>query len=233
MDQQWANTIYTASTWILPVLLAITLHEAIHGFVAHRCGDDTAWRLGRVTFNPLRHIDPFGTILLPGLLLFLHAPFLFGYAKPVPVRFGALRHPRRDMVWVAGAGPAMNILLAIVAALLVHAAFLVPPAGRDWFLQNLEHAIVINVILAVFNMIPLPPLDGGRVAVGLLPDVLAVPLARLERYGMLIVIGLIFILPMVGAQLGRDLNVIGWLLGGPVDWVIEAILRITGNGQAD
>jgi Zn-dependent protease len=229
MDQQLAATIYTASTWVLPVLLAITLHEAIHGFVAHRCGDDTAWRLGRVSFNPLKHIDPFGTILLPALLLFLHAPFLFGYAKPVPVRFDALRHPRRDMVLVAGAGPGMNMLLAISAALLVHVVGLLPAGAHEWVLRNLENAIVINVVLAVFNMIPLPPLDGGRVAVGLLPGVLAAPLARLERYGMLIIIGLLFIVPMLGVQLGMDLNIVGWLLGGPVDAIIGTILRITGN----
>ena len=230
MDQQLASTLYTASTWVLPVLLAITLHEASHGFVAHLRGDETAWRLGRVSFNPLKHIDPFGTILLPGLLLFLHAPFLFGYAKPVPVNFRALKNPRRDMVLVAAAGPGINIAMAIAAGLLAHVVGFLPAAAQQWTVLNLENAIVINVVLAVFNMIPLPPLDGGRVAVGLLPDMLARPLAQLEGYGMMILIGLIFILPLVGAQLGQNLNVIGWLLGGPVDSVINAILRLTGNG---
>src|ERR1700720_3708911 len=117
MDQQLATVLFTASTWVVPVVLAITLHEAAHGFVAHHFGDDTAWKLGRVSLNPLKHIDPFGTVLLPGLLLLSHAPFLFGYAKPVPVKFGQLRNPKRDMVWVAAAGPGMNLLLATAAAL--------------------------------------------------------------------------------------------------------------------
>ncbi|HYX01925.1 MAG TPA: site-2 protease family protein [Reyranella sp.] len=229
MDQQLTAAIHAASAWVLPVLLAITLHEAAHGFVAHWLGDDTAWRLGRVSLNPFKHIDPFGTIVLPAMLLLLRSPFLFGYAKPVPVNFGALRNPRRDMVWVAAAGPATNLLLATAAALLAHLVGFVPAGGREWVLQNLQNAIIINVVLAVFNMIPLPPLDGGRVAVGLLPNALALPLARLERYGMLILIGLIFILPLLGAQLGVNLNVLGWLLGRPVDAVIEAILRLTGN----
>ncbi|MBX9945105.1 MAG: site-2 protease family protein [Reyranella sp.] len=220
--------LYTASTWVIPVLLAITLHEAAHGFVAHRLGDDTAWRLGRVTLNPLKHVDPVGTVLLPALLFFLHSPFMFGYAKPVPVKFGALRHPRHDMVLVAGAGPSTNLLQAFAAALLVHIVVFLPEGVDAWTLANLKNAIVINVVLALFNMIPLPPLDGGRVAVGLLPDALARPLARLERHGMIILIGLLFILPMIGTQFGMNLNVAGWLLRGPVDWTIGTILRLTG-----
>jgi Zn-dependent protease len=221
--------VYAASTWVIPAILAITLHEAAHGFVAHWLGDDTAWRLGRVTLNPLKHIDPFGTILLPGLLLLTHSPFLFGYARPVPVKFNALRHPRRDMVWVSAAGPATNILLATAAGLMAHLVGVLPAGADVWFAQNLENAIVLNVILAVFNMLPLPPLDGGRVVVGLLPNSLALPLARLERYGMAIIIGLIFILPLVGAQLGTRIDVFGWLISGPADDVIKFIVRVTGN----
>jgi Zn-dependent protease len=229
MEQQLGATLYLASTWVIPVLLAITLHEAAHGFVAFRRGDETAWRLGRVTFNPLKHIDPFGTIVLPALLLLLRAPFLFGYAKPVPVNFQSLRHPRWDMVLVAAAGPATNILLALAAALLVHLVGLLPAGADQWVLWNLRNAIAINVILAVFNMIPLPPLDGGRVAVGLLPTSLAAPLARLEPLGMPIIVGLLFILPMVGDQIGMDLNVVWWLVSSVAGAVTSAILFLTGN----
>ncbi|MGH8144636.1 MAG: site-2 protease family protein, partial [Steroidobacteraceae bacterium] len=129
-------------------MLAITLHEAAHGYVAKRFGDDTAWQLGRVTFNPIRHIDLFGTIALPAILLLTHAPFLFWYAKPVPVRFGRLRNPRRDMIWVAAAGPGMNFLMATVAALLLHTIGLLPPTAGRWVLDNLVHAIELNVLLA-------------------------------------------------------------------------------------
>lgn len=230
MNEQWIETAYTISTWVLPAILAITLHEAAHGFVAYRCGDPTAWQLGRVTLNPLKHIDPFGTILLPGLLLLLRVPFIFGYAKPVPVNFRALNNPRRDMVWVAAAGPATNIAMAVAAGLLAHLAVLLPPAAMEWSILNLENAIAINVILAVFNMIPLPPLDGGRVAVGLLPNFLAVPLARLEPFGMPILLGLLFILPMIGQQIGQNLDIVGWLLRRPVSEVIDFVFRITGNG---
>src|SRR5471032_1030157 len=141
MDQQLAMKIFMASTWVVPVIIAITFHEAAHGFVAHRFGDDTAWRLGRVSFNPLKHIDPFGTIVLPGLLLASGAPFLFGYAKPVPVNFRGLRNPRRDMVWVAAAGPAMNLALATLAGLAFHLVNVLPARADHWVAQNLENAI--------------------------------------------------------------------------------------------
>ncbi len=222
--------LYFASTWVIPVLLAITLHEAAHGFVAHHFGDDTAWQLGRVSLNPLRHIDPFGTLLLPGLLLLTHAPFLFGYAKAVPVKFAQLRNPRRDMIWVAAAGPGMNLALAIAAALLLHTVPLLPAGVDQWFLRNLVNAININVVLAVFNLIPIPPLDGGRVAVGLLPDRLALPLARLTPYGIWIVIGALFLLPTLAAYMGAGSNLFDRIITGPATAIINTILRLTGTG---
>jgi Zn-dependent protease len=222
------EAIYLATVWALPVIIAITFHEAAHGFIAHLLGDDTAWRLGRVSFNPLKHVDPFGTILLPGILL-LRSPFMFGYAKPVPVNFRALRWPRLGMVLVAVAGPAMNIALAVTAALAFHIIDYLPATSEQWLGENLKNALIINVVLAVFNLFPLPPLDGGRILVGILPKAAAAPVARLEPYGLAILIGLLIVLPLLGAQLGIDLSVVSHALAISTRAVIEAILHVTGN----
>jgi len=197
------------SIWGLPVLLAIVLHEVAHGWVAFKLGDDTARWMGRLTLNPIKHIDPLGTVLLPLALIVMNAPFLFGYAKPVPVNFGKLNNPKRDMIWVALAGPLTNLLLAFASVLLLWIAIQLP-SFASWFAKPLalmaQASIIINVVLFVINLIPLPPLDGGRIATGLLPGPLAYKFSLIEPYGFFILIALL--------MLGIFQSVLGPIIAG-------------------
>lgn len=176
--------------WVVPVVLAITVHEVAHGWIARKLGDNTAFMLGRLTLNPLKHIDPMGTILIPGMLLLLQAGFLFGYAKPVPINWKNLGHPKRDMALVAAAGPGANLLMAIAWALFIRLGLSLGESGMALIYMGVA-GITINIILMVLNLLPLPPLDGGRVMTGLLPGPWAYKFSRIEPYGFFILIGLL------------------------------------------
>ncbi|MBK9116169.1 MAG: site-2 protease family protein [Betaproteobacteria bacterium] len=202
----------TAVLWVVPVVLAITLHEAAHGYVARMFGDQTAWMLGRVTLNPVKHIDPIGTVLVPAVLFLLKAPFLFGWAKPVPVNFGNLRHPKRDMVWVAGAGPAMNFVMAVGWGFLFGATGPSGPWASDGLYVMADAGIKINLALLALNLLPIPPLDGGRIAVGLLPHRASLLLARLEPYGFFVILALIAIPGALWVVLGPIYRVFAFLV---------------------
>lgn len=204
-----ANLIQTVAIYALPVLFAITVHEAAHGYIARYFGDNTAWMLGRVTLNPVKHIDPVGTILMPLLLYFATSgTFLFGYAKPVPVQFGNLRNPKRDMIWVALAGPGANfiqvIMWAVLYALLINAGIREP-----FFLVMCQAGVLVNLVMCAFNLFPFPPLDGGRILVGLLPWKQAQFVSRLEPWGFFIVMGLVLV-GIVGAYWLWPLVVLGY-----------------------
>jgi Zn-dependent protease len=185
------NLIQTVAIYALPVLFAITVHEAAHGYAARHFGDNTAWMLGRITLNPLKHIDPVGTILMPLLLYFATSgAFLFGYAKPVPVRFGNLRNPKRHMVWVALAGPGANLIQALLWGVLLY-ALVGSGVSERFFIEMCRAGMLVNVVMFAFNLFPLPPLDGGRILVGLLPHRPAELLSRVEPWGFFIVMGLV------------------------------------------
>jgi Zn-dependent protease len=211
----------------IPVIIAITFHEAAHGYVALHFGDSTAKDAGRVTLNPLKHVDPFGTILLPALLYFT-AGFLFGYAKPVPVKFGQLRNPRWDMIWVAIAGPAMNIALAIVSAIVLRIVLTQGLTEDSPVVQVLVSSVQLNAILAVFNMLPMPPLDGSKVVEPFLPISLAKPYLALEGFGMIVLLLLIFVAPMLAQRSGIDFDVMGPLVLDPAQAVVRTILAVVG-----
>ncbi len=247
-DLDFEVFVLNASVWALPVLLAITMHEAAHGWAASRLGDPTARLMGRVTLNPFAHVDLFGTLLLPLILLVIGAPFLFGYAKPVPVNFSRLRHPRRDMALVALAGPASNLLLAAIAALTASIIGWSLPTeypvlgwllsfqhagwwdSIPWFYAVLLITVGFNLVIAVFNLLPCPPLDGGRILVAILPDWAAWKVARLERAGLFIVIGLFFLVPYLTEQLGYTVDIAGLLIWTPVDFLATVVATATGHG---
>jgi Zn-dependent protease len=213
---------------VVPIIIAITFHEAAHAYVANFFGDDTAKRAGRVTLNPIRHIDLFGTIVLP-ILLLISIGALFGYAKPVPVEDGRLRNPRRDVIFVAAAGAAMNLVLAFVSAILLRLVLNTElAASYDWLPNMLNRSIELNFILAIFNMLPVPPLDGSKVLAPLLPYALARPYMNLERFGMVLLLILLIVLPVVGTQFGMDLSVFSWIVLEPADSATRWLLTHVG-----
>jgi len=220
-----SNLIQTVLIYALPVIFAITVHEAAHGYVARYFGDNTAEVMGRVTLNPMKHIDPIGTILMPLMLYFATSgAFLFGYAKPVPVNFGRLRHPKRDMIWVALAGPASNFVQAIFWALVL-VALVAAGVNETFFIKMAQGGVLVNLVMWAFNLFPLPPLDGGRVLAGLLPNGPAQNfLARIEPFGFFIVMGLV-IAGVVSTFWLRPLMDVGYMV---INLLISPLTALLG-----
>jgi Zn-dependent protease len=230
MDQDINAIVSIVTTWALPILLAVTLHEAGHAYAAWRLGDDTAYQQGRVTLNPLVHVDPFGTVLLPAMLILTGASFLVGWAKPVPVRVGRLRNPRRDDILVSAAGPAANLFLAFLAGMLLHLASGLPGDIGLWLTENLQNAIYLNVFLMVFNLLPFPPLDGGRIILNLLPLRLSQSYAKLGAYGLMLPLALLFVSSLVSRVTQGAIDPFGLLVHAPVNFIIRIVSLLTFNG---
>jgi len=216
-----SETLYSIATWLVPLIIAIVFHEVAHGLVARRFGDPTAERMGRLTLNPIKHVDPVGTLMLPMLLAIAHAP-IFGWAKPVPVRADRMRNPRRDMIIVALAGPGMNMLLAVVATAILAVGLAMgggdPLSPGGFIASNAINFLLINIFLAVFNLIPLPPFDGGHVVEGLLPRPLAARFRRLGRFSLPILFALLLVLP----ALWPEANIVA----KAVTPIVQAIARL-------
>ncbi|MEE8438647.1 MAG: site-2 protease family protein [Micropepsaceae bacterium] len=220
------QTIIQILLFAIPAIIAITLHEAAHGYTANFFGDDTAKRAGRLSLNPIRHIDPFGTILLPALLA-VTTGFIFGYAKPVPVDPRQLGSPRRDMAIVAAAGPLTNVALALVSVILFF--FVLDSANSNPVLWNLfVMSIQLNFVLAVLNLLPLPPLDGSKVLAAFLPHRLLGPYLRLEPFGFLILLAFIFLVPALTAQFGVRINILGYLVSDPAYSLTRFFMSLIG-----
>jgi len=222
LSVNFSNLLQTVLIYALPVLFAITVHEAAHGYVARHFGDPTAARLGRVTLNPFKHIDPVGTILMPLMLYFATSgAFLFGYAKPVPVNFGALRNPKRDMIWVALAGPASNFAQAIAWALLM-VVLVATGVNERFFMEMARAGVLVNLVMWAFNLFPLPPLDGGRILVGLLPWKQAQLVSRVEPWGFFIVLALV-LAGVVGTLWLRPLMTLGY---GAINLLLTPLIAL-------
>ena len=222
------NLIFEIATWLIPLVIAIVFHEVAHGWVANAFGDPTAKRLGRLSPNPIRHVDPVGTVALPLFLAVVGAP-VFGWAKPVPVVARRMRNPRLHMMLVALAGPGMNLLLALIAAFALAAALSLmsaPSLGNRFVLANLENFMIINVFLAVFNLLPIPPFDGGHVVEGMLPRPAAKQFRRIGRYGFPLLIVLLVVLPMISP----DANIVEAVVVPPVRIVLGLLAMLAGLG---
>ena len=220
------NIVYQIAVWLVPLVIAIVFHEVAHGRVARRLGDPTAQERGRLSFNPIKHVDPFGTVILPLILAVSHAGAIFGWAKPVPVNYARLRNPRRDMILVALAGPGMNLLLAFVGALILTATLALSGGVENgvarFIALNALNFVYINIFLGIFNLLPIPPFDGGHVVEGLLPPALGVQFRKIGRSMLLVLVVLLLVLPLIG------LNVVGRIVWPLVDQIAAMLLGIFG-----